>query len=327
MENRLNNDPKSVNENEVVTNRVNTARKEGATKGALTAGIISLVVLLALGILGYSLHKKDHNTQVALMEDQRVTFTNELNQRDSTLNDWLASFNEIENNLRMIREKEKLISVNTSGTEVSKDKRNQILEDIKSINTLLDENKKKIAQLNSQLKKSGGQITELKTRIASLEESMKTYEAEIAELKTTLANKNFEIGQLNETVVALNDTLTQKQETISSQTYKLHQAYIITGTYKDLKEKGLLSKEGGFLGLGRKETILEDFSDSLFKEIDITQTLSIPVNSKDMKLITEHPSGSYEVVKEGENMVAYIAIKNPDEFWRISKYAVVELRK
>ena len=327
MENRLNNDPKSVNENEVVTNRVNTARKEGATKGALTAGIIGLVVLLALGILGYSLHKKDHNTQVALMEDQRVTFTNELNQRDSTLNDWLASFNEIENNLRMIREKEKLISVNTSGAEVSKDKRNQILEDIKSINTLLDENKKKIAQLNSQLKKSGGQITELKTRIASLEESMKTYEAEIAELKTTLANKNFEIGQLNETVVALNDTLTQKQETISSQTYKLHQAYIITGTYKDLKEKGLLSKEGGFLGLGRKDTILEDFSDSLFKEIDITQTLSIPVNSKDMKLITEHPSGSYEVVKEGENMVAYIAIKNPDEFWRISKYAVVELRK
>lgn len=327
MENRFNNDPKSVNENEVVTNRVNNARKEGVTKGALTAGIISLVLLLALGILGYSLHKKDHNTQLALMEDQRVTFTNELSQRDSTLNDWLASFNEIENNLRMIREKEKLISVNTSGAEVSKDKRNQILEDIKSINTLLDENKKKIAQLNSQLKKSGGQITELKTRIASLEESMKTYETEIAELKTTLANKNFEIGQLNETVVALNDTLTQKQETISSQTYKLHQAYIISGTYKDLKEKGLLSKEGGFLGIGRKEAIKEDFSDTLFKEIDITQTLTIPVNSKEMKLITEHPSGSYEVVKEGDNMVSYIAIKNPDEFWRISKYAVVELKK
>lgn len=327
MENRLNNDPKSVNENEVVTNRVNNARKEGVTKGALTAGIISLVLLLALGILGYSLHKKDHNTQLALMEDQRVSFTNELNQRDSTLNDWLASFNEIENNLRMIREKEKLISVNTSGAEVSKDKRNQILEDIKSINTLLDENKKKIASLNSQLKKSGGQITELKTRIASLEESMKTYEAEIAELKTTLANKNFEIGQLNETVVALNDTLTQKQETISTQTYKLHQAYIASGTYRELRDKGLLSKEGGFLGIGRKEAILEDFSDSLFKEIDITQTTQIPVNSKDMKLITEHPSGSYEIVKEGENMVAYIAIKNPDEFWRISKYAVVELKK
>ncbi|NLJ44223.1 MAG: hypothetical protein GX431_11225 [Bacteroidales bacterium] len=327
MENRFNNDPKSVNENEVVTNRVNNARKEGVTKGALTAGIISLVLLLALGILGYSLHKKDHNTQLALMEDQRVTFTKELNQRDSTLNDWLASFNDIENNLRMIREKEKLISVNTSDAEVSKDKRNQILEDIKSINTLLDDNKKKIAQLNSQLKKSGGQITELKTRIASLEESMKTYETEIAELKTTLANKNFEIGQLNETVVALNDTLTIKKETISSQTYKLHQAYIVSGTYKDLKEKGLLSKEGGFLGIGRKEAIKEDFSDSLFKEIDITKTLTIPVNSKDMKLITEHPSGSYEVVKEGDKMVSYIAIKNPEEFWRISKYAVVELKK
>jgi len=46
-----------------------------------------------------------------------------------------------------------------------------------------------------------------------------------------------------------------------------------------------------------------------------------------MKLVTEHPTGSYEVVKEGENMVAYIAIKDPQEFWRISKYAVVELKK
>jgi predicted nucleic acid-binding Zn-ribbon protein len=327
MENRLNNDPKSVSENEVVTNRIDNARKEGVTKGALTAGIVGLILVLALGILGYSLHKKDHNNQLALMEDQRVTFTQELTQRDSTLNDWMASFNEIENNLRMIREKEKLISVNSSGAEVSKDKRNQILEDIQSINSLLEDNKKKIAQLNSQLKKSGNTVTELQKKIASLEESMKAYETEIAELKTTLSNKNFEIGQLNETVVALNDTITNKQETISNQTYKLHQAFIVSGTYKDLKAKGLLSKEGGFLGIGRKEAILEDFSDSLFKEIDITQTKTIPVNSKDMKLITEHPSGSYEVVKEGENTVAYIAIKNPDEFWRISKYAVVELKR
>jgi hypothetical protein len=33
------------------------------------------------------------------------------------------------------------------------------------------------------------------------------------------------------------------------------------------------------------------------------------------------------MVKENEKQVAYIAIKDPDEFWRISKYAVVELIK
>jgi len=50
------------------------------------------------------------------------------------------------------------------------------------------------------------------------------------------------------------------------------------------------------------------------------------VNSKDAKLITSHPSGSYEIIAEGENMIAGIEIKDPDEFWKISRYAVVEIK-
>jgi hypothetical protein len=54
---------------------------------------------------------------------------------------------------------------------------------------------------------------------------------------------------------------------------------------------------------------------------------TIPVNCKNAKLITEHPSGSYEMIRENEKQIAYIAIKDPEEFWKISKYAVVELIK
>jgi uncharacterized coiled-coil protein SlyX len=327
MENKSINDPNSLKENAVVTNKINYARKEGLSKGVLITSIISLVLLLGLGVLAYSLHTRDHKTQVALMENQRISFTNQLTERDSMLNDWLATFDEIEGNIKMIKEKEKIISVNSSNAEVTKDRRHKILEDIQNINSLIDENKKKIAQLNTQLKKSGNTISGLQTRIASLEESMKTYENEIAELKTNLVNKDSEIGQLNGQMFALKDTLTIKEEKISTQIGKLHQAFLISGTYKDLKEKGLLSKEGGFIGLGRKESLLEDFSDSLFQKIDITETKTIPVNSKNAKLVTEHPSGSYELIKENDKQVAYIAIKDPDEFWRISKYAVVEIIK
>jgi hypothetical protein len=327
MENKSINDPKLPNENAVITTKVNNARKDGMSKGVLITSIISLILLLGLGVLAYSLNKRDHNNQLAVLENQRVTFTEQLTQRDSMLNDWLATFDEIEGNIKVIKEKEKLITVNSSNSEVSKDRRHQILEDIQNINGLIEQNKKKIAQLNVQLKKSGNTITGLQTRIASLEESMKAYEGEIAVLKTNLVNKDFEIGQLNGNLYALKDTLTIKEEKISSQIDKLHQAFLVSGTYKDLKEKGLLSKEGGFIGLGRKEAILEDFSDTLFQEIDITQMKTIPVYSKSVKLVSEHPSGSYEMVKENEKQVAYIAIKDPDEFWRISKYAVVELIK
>jgi uncharacterized coiled-coil protein SlyX len=260
------------------------------------------------------------------MEDQKISFTQKVTERDSMINNWLATFDEIEGNIKMIKEKEKIITVNSSNTEVSKDRRHQILEDIQNINALIDQNKKKISQLSAQLKKSGNTIAGLQTRITSLEESMKGYENEIAELKTNLVNKDFEIGQLNGQMYALKDTLTIKEEKISSQTGKLHQAFLISGTFRDLKEKGLLSKEGGFIGLGRKESLLENFSDSLFQEIDITQTTTIQVNSKNAKLVTEHPSGSYELIKENENLISYISIKDPQEFWKISKYAVVEIK-
>lgn len=327
MEKKEINDPKVPIENLVMESKLENARKEGLAKGALRTGVIGFLVLIATGILVYSLYKKEHNNQLAIMEDQKNIFTEQLNVRDSTINDWLGTFDEIEKNLNLIKEKENLITFQSSGSEFSKDRKDNILEDIKYINTLIDENKKKIAQLNAQLKKSGSTITGLQTMIAALEESMKQYEFDIAELKNTLVSKDFAIDQLNDNVIALNDTLTRKEETINSQTYRLNQAFLISGTFKDLKEKGLLSKEGGFLGIGRKESLLEDFADSLFREVNITETMTIPVNSKNAKLVTEHPSDSYEMIKENENQVSYIAIRDPEEFWKITKYAVVEIIK
>jgi hypothetical protein len=134
MENKAINDPNSTIENAVVTNKVNNARKDGRSKGVLTTAIISLILLLGLGVLAYSLHNRDHNNQLAVMENQRVTFTNQLTQRDSMLNDWLATFDEIEGNIKMIKEKEKIITVNSSNAEVTKDRRHQILEDIQNEN-------------------------------------------------------------------------------------------------------------------------------------------------------------------------------------------------
>ncbi len=327
MENKGTNEPNLQNENAVVTNKVRNARKEGATRGALTAGIIGFVLLIILGVLFYSRYNRDHNNQLALMENQKQTFTEQVTARDSMINDWLTTFDQIEQNLSAIKQKENILTMKSTTSEFSKDKKNQVLEDIKSINNLIDENKKKIARLSAQLKQSGSTITGLQTRIASLEASMTQYETEISGLKTTLGARDTEIGQLNTTVTALNDTLTRKVETINTQVSKMHEAYLASGTYKDLKEKGLLTKEGGFLGLGRKEFLVENFPESLFQKIDLTQTLTIPVNAKNVKLITEHPTDSYSLVREGENNIAYIEIKNPDEFWKISRYAVVELIK
>jgi len=305
------------------------ALKKGREKGMLMTGIISLFIIVTAGIIFYSLYSREKQEQLAMMEDQKYAFTEMLNSRDSAINEWVLTFDQIEKDLKTIKEKEKLIAMSSSDVEFSTDKKKQILEDIKYINALLDQNKKKIASLSDQLKKSGSTIKGLQTKIAELEVSIAQSESEISGLKTALAERDFKIEQLNTSMTDLQLAMAQKADTIALQINEMNKAYIASGTYKDLKAKGLVVKEGGFLGLGRKESLIENFPEGTFAQIDRTETKTIQVNSKKVKFVTEHPIGSYEFVHDGtkSDQIAYIEIKNPEEFWKISKYAVVEVSK
>jgi len=302
-------------------------RSEAVKKGIVTTSIISFVILLVAGIIVYSIYSSDHKKLLNLMEIQKTSLTEKVNARDSVISGWITTFDDIEKNIVLIKEKEKVIALNSPNTEISKDKKQQVLEDIKYINTLLEQNKKKIASLNAQLKKSGGTMKVLENKITLLEASMKQNENEIAELKTSLVNKKFEVEQLNAQVVVMQDTITKKDEKISSQTFEMNKAFYAVDTYKEFKAKGLLTKEGGFIGLGKTESLTGNFPENLFVQIDITVTKSIPVNAKSAKLISEHPVGSYEIILNKDKKVESIEIKDPALFWKNSKYAVVEITK
>jgi predicted RNase H-like nuclease (RuvC/YqgF family) len=287
---------------------------------------VIFMVLIIIGVVLYSLYNREHKKLLTIMEDQKVSLTDKITARDSVINEWILTFSEIEKNLAMIKEKEKIITLSSSDVEFSKDQRDRILEDIKYINSLLDQSKKKIASLNAQLKKSGGTIKALQIKITELEASMKQSESEISDLKTTLADKNFEIEQLNAEMTDMQVTIEQKDAEIVNKTAELNKGYYAYGTFKELKAKGLVTKEGGFIGLGKKISLIENFPDSAFTLINITETKTIPVNAKDAKLITEHPAGSFELIRSN-GIVESVEIKDPAKFWKISKYAVVELVK
>jgi chromosome segregation ATPase len=303
------------------------AKQKGATKGSLITAVIFSVLVLISGILAYSWYQGEHNALVAKMDDERTSYTNQLSYRDSVINDWLMTFDEIEKDLKAIKDKEQIITMRTASSEFANDRKNQVLDDIKYINAVLDKNKEKIASLNSQLKKSGSSVKALNNKITRLESSLKEYENNIAELKKELVKKDYEIGQLNTRMTAQEVTITEQGEKIDEQSRKMNQAYIASGTLKDLKKKGIISKEGGFLGLGRRELVARDFSDNAFQKIDVTETKTIPVNSREAKLITVHPVNSYRMIKEGKGNIASIEIKDPDQFWKVSRYAVVQIAR
>ncbi len=328
MENKENGNRNQPGENAAaVSYKLKAARRKGATNGALISGFVGLAVLITVVLVSHSNLKKERTEQMALIESQKTTFTRQVTERDSIINDWLLTFDQIEKDMNLIKQKENILTVKSSESEFSKDKRHQILEDIRQINTLLENNKKKIASLSAQLKNSGGTIKGLQTRIASLETTVRQYETDMVQLKETLAQKDFEIGQLNTKMTALETTVTEKDAQINNQTGKLNEAFLTSGTYRELKDKGIVSKEGGFLGIGRKESLVGNVNDNQFSKVDVREIKTIPINSKNAKLITKHPSNSYSLVMEGDNKIAYLEIKDPDQFWKISRYAVVEITK
>ena len=326
MTNDLNSTRPVTNDNAASRNNEKKAKKEGLKKGILTTAIIALLLLVVAGFVVNNMYTNEQKKNVAIVENQKHSFTQLLTSRDSVINEWMLTFDEIEKNLNTVKEKENIITMKSSDKEFSKDKKQQILKDIEYVNTLLDQNKKKIASLTAQLNQSGGTIKGLQSKIDELEATMKLRETEIADLKTTLTKKDFEIGELNTKMSDAQVAIAQKDDKITKQTAELQKGYVTYGTYKALKARGLVSKEGGFLGIGRKEQLHQDFSDSLFKQVNITEIKSIPVNSKDAKLITDHPSSSYKMVRGKDNKIASIEINNPEEFWKISKYAVVEIK-
>jgi len=327
-------DPKPVNDNAearkreaLIRENENRTRKEGIKKAVITTSVIGFILLLITGIIAYSLYNRDHKLLLSQMEAQKNSFTDIITSRDSVIGEWVTTFGDIEKNIAMIKEKEHVIIINSSNAELSRNKRQQVVEDIKYINTLLEQNKQKIASLNAQLSKSGGTIKALQNRISELEAAIKQSESEISDLKSTLISKNFEIDQLNTKNSDLQNTIVQKDEKINTQTYEMNKAFFVCGTYKQLKAKGLLTKEGGFIGLGKTKSLSGNFSDSVFVQIDLTKTLSIPVNSKSAKLISEHPANSYQFIRDKDKKIESLEIKDYSLFWKISKYAVVEITK
>lgn len=249
--------------------------------------------------------------------------------KDQALNDFLMSMNEIQYNLDSIKGKEMIINEATEGqVELKKSAKNQIIEDINTIYSLLQENKEKLAELRKQLGKENYKIKELDKMIVSMSRQLEEKDKEIAMLTEILNEMDVKIVALSKDVDRLTQEGELKSETIDKQsqdlmekTIEMNTAYYVVGTKKELKEANIISSEGGFIGIGKEKKLTDDFSLENFTSIDIREVTRIVVPGKKIEIVTSHPTESYEIQTEGEEQV--VVINNADMFWKNSKYLVI----
>ena len=254
---------------------------------------------------------------------QKDSLASIINERDSSLNDFLTSFNDIEKNLDSIARKQNAINVNVeSQGELKKSSKDRINDNINAINQLMNENRAKIAELSKKLKNSGNKMAHYETMIQMLNEQISQKDRELVELNDKLNSLNTEVAQLHTSVDTLTLTTVAQAKKIDEQTTSLHTAYYVVGKSKDLQTMKVIDKTGGLLGIGKSSKLSSNFDNGKFTRIDYATTNTIPVDSKDAKIITAHPPGSYMLNREKDKVVS-ISITNAEKFWSASKYLVV----
>jgi myosin heavy subunit len=242
-----------------------------------------------------------------------------IERQDSSMQEFIRGFNEIQDNLDMIKEKEKIVTASSKDAETRKTKQEQIVADIQTIYDVMNKNKQRLAAMKTKLKDSNKRNEELEKFIARLTTEIEEKDSQINNLKGELERLNIEMTNL---------ITTYKEEVQASdvKTEKLNTAYYAFGTTKELIKNNVLTKEGGFIGLGKSQKMKEDFNKDYFTKIDITSVTSIPLGAKKAKLVTTHPAGSYKI--EGpEGKAEKLTITNPDDFWSASKYLVIVIEQ
>lgn len=262
------------------------------------------------------------------LKTQNDSLNAALAERDAELENIMGAFNEIQEGFRLINEAENRVDLGASTSEGRSDVQ-KIKEDVRFIVEKLQSNRERIAELEEQLKNSRYASSQLKTTIANLNKELLAKGQQIETLQAELASKNIRIAELDDTVLGLsqhiNDLVAEnkaKSATVASQDKALNAAWFVFGTTSELKEQKILSKK--FL---QKTKVLEnkDFNKDYFTQIDIRTDKVINLYSKSAELLTTHPAGSYELQKDAKGLLV-LNITNPNKFWSVSRYLVIEVK-
>ena len=276
--------------------------------------LLMMACLAALVLTGC----KDGKTTAGIGAAQNDSLNSIIAQKDSELNDLMGTINEIEDGLNQINEAENRVTLLKNGEGASK--KQKLTEDVQFIATRMKQNKELIAKLQKQMANSSIKSEQLQKTIANLTKQLEEKEKQLQALREELDSKDIHIAALDETINNLNtksnrlaSKSSKKSEVINAQDKQINTAWYVFGTKKELRNQHILEDNKVMTG---------NFNKNYFTKIDIRDLSEIKLYSKNVKVLTTHPSSTYTLVRDANKQYT-LRITNPQIFWSTSKYLVV----
>jgi len=268
---------------------------------------------------------KTNEEEMERLQEENQVLKDQLETNMENVEAYFADLNQIEENLRIIKEREELISGETSGAlELGLSQQDRINQDIMLIGELMEKNRELIASLNNRIRSADQRIAGFEQMVARLNQTIEEKEIEIQMLREQLAQMNLQVDLLMARVDTLEQESERKSQLLQEQTLEMNAAWFAMGSRRELIDNNIISREGGFLGIGRTNRLKSDFNKDFFTRIDVTRDFDITIAGENPELITSHQSDSFQIItEEGEKI---LRITDPERFWSASRYLVIQIR-
>jgi len=248
-----------------------------------------------------------------------------IKSKDSVIDYFFNAINNVTKTIDSINTKQHVIVLKTSSVnhDIINSKINDINQEIILLNKLIEQSKKNTASLNNRLLSSTKKNTELNRSIININKTLVIKETELLNLNNTLASLHSDLYLVETTLNFLYVNNMIEHELIKSEAEVLQTAYFIIGSANELKTKNIINKTGGLIGVGKTKKLKNNLNSSNFTRINYSETTSIPINCKKINIISTHPEKAYLLIKDHQ-LIKNLYITDPVEFWRISKYLIIE---
>jgi hypothetical protein len=274
-----------------------------------------------------------NNAELENCQHEVVSLKHEMLVRDSVMNSISSSYAEIDSNSKIISAKKEYINEIARKGKLTPEDKEIILSELDTINMLMSKNRDKVSTLQGRLSDESLQVG-FKSMLESMDEKNVIEHVKLDDMKKELIQvshdfsdlfedyvyKEVENMEMKEKLTSATKELQEAQEKLYQAKEKLQSAYYVIGTKDELEAKGLIFKKGFF----DSKEVNEDFDRSQFKKVDINELKEILLDARSAEILTTHPTEAYETVGI-KKKVNKLVITNPELFWSVSKFLIIEI--
>jgi prefoldin subunit 5 len=217
------------------------------------------------------------------------------------------------------------------GEGVTTNDRALVLKRVQDLTARLRANESRLAASQKRLRQLTSQSDSLKGFVTDLQATIDGLNATMESQRTTIATMEADLTGARQQVATLSTEKAELTDTVSAITTRENTAYYVIGTRSELKERGIITEEGGtrFLIFTRTGEVLKpaaNLDPAAFTQVDrrtVTE-IKLPDPNKEYQLVSNQNIAYSNIPLDAKNRIkGSLQITSPERFWGQHRFLIL----